>query len=241
MLKIAICDDEIFFRNQIEELLEKYLKSNGILYEIDTFCSGAEFVELGIEMMRYKIVFLDINMEEMDGITTAKKIREVSRDLFLVFITAYVNYTLEGYKVDAVRYILKSNDNLEGAISECMDAIWEKANYKVVWQEFHFHEGHRKISLEHILYIESKLHKLEFHVMEQKLETYTLYDTLNRMEELLDENYFVRVHQSFLVNMKYIKSIKRNEVLLSNGMKFDIPRARYKGVEEKFVMYKGLI
>lgn len=61
------------------------------------------------------------------------------------------------------------------------------------------------------------------------------------MEELLDENYFVRVHQSFLINMKYIKSIKRNEVLLSNGMKFDIPRARYKGVEEKFVMYKGLI
>jgi len=68
-----------------------------------------------------------------------------------------------------------------------------------------------------------------------------MYETLNRMEETLKEYYFIRAHQSFLVNMKYIKSIKRYELVLSNGMRFDIPRARYKAVEEKYVMYRGML
>lgn len=96
------------------------------MLEIDTFSSGKEFVELGIEMVKYKIVFLDINMDELDGIMTAKKIRENSKDMFIVFVTAFVNYTIEGYKVDAVRYILKDNKNLVASVYECMDAIHEK-------------------------------------------------------------------------------------------------------------------
>ncbi len=241
MLKIAVCDDENFFREEIKEFLIKYLTEHGILYEIDTFSSGAQFVELGIEMLKYNIIFLDINMDQLDGLATARKIREISKDVFIVFITAFVNYTLEGYKVDAVRYILKNNDSMQDAICECMDAITEKTQYAVTWKEFQFNEGKKRISLDHLLYIESRLHKLEFHIMEDEIKVYTLYDTLNHVEEMLKDYYFVRAHQSFLVNMKYIKSIKRYELLLSNGIRFDIPRARYKAVEEKFVMYRGML
>lgn len=102
------------------------MTDRGIMLEIDTFSSEKEFVELGIEMVKYKIVFLDINMDELDGIMTAKKIRENSKDMFIVFVTAFVNYTIEGYKVDAVRYILKDNKNLVASVYECMDAIHEK-------------------------------------------------------------------------------------------------------------------
>lgn len=241
MLKIAICDDESFFREEIKEVLIQYLNTHGILFEIDTFSSGAQFVELGIEMLKYNIIFLDINMDELDGLATARKIREISKDVFIVFITAFVNYTLEGYKVDAVRYILKNNDSMQEAICECMDAIQEKAQYAVTWKEFQFNEGKKRISLDHLLYIESRLHKLEFHIMEDEIKVYTMYETLNRMEDALKEHYFVRAHQSFLVNMKYIKNIKRYELLLSNGMRFDIPRARFKAVEEKFVIYRGML
>ena len=241
MLKIAVCDDENFFREEIKGVLVQYLTSHGILFEIDTYCSGQQFVELGIGMLKYNIIFLDINMDELDGLATARKIREISKDVFIVFITAFVNYTLEGYKVDAVRYILKNNDSMQDAIYECMDAIGEKSQYAVTWQEFQFNEGRKRLSLDHLLYIESRLHKLEFHIMEDEIKVYTLYDTLNRVEEQLKEYYFVRAHQSFLVNMKYIKSIKRYEILLTNGIRFDIPRARYKLVEEKYVMYRGML
>lgn len=126
MFRIAICDDEKIFRADLKEILTRYMTDRGIMLEIDTFSSGKEFVELGIEMVKYKIVFLDINMDELDGIMTAKKIRENSKDMFIVFVTAFVNYTIEGYKVDAVRYILKDNKNLVASVYECMDAIHEK-------------------------------------------------------------------------------------------------------------------
>lgn len=160
MFRIAICDDEKIFRDDLKEILIRYMTDRGIMLEIDTFSSGKEFVELGIEMVKYKIVFLDINMDELDGIMTAKKIRENSKDMFIVFVTAFVNYTIEGYKVDAVRYILKDNKNLFASVYECMDAIHEKMDYKITWVEFDFCEGTRKVSLNRILYIESKLHKL---------------------------------------------------------------------------------
>ena len=63
---------------------------NGLLYEIDEFESGNEFINLGINMTKYDIVFLDINMDEMDGIETAQEIRKVSNDIFIVFVTAFI-------------------------------------------------------------------------------------------------------------------------------------------------------
>ena len=60
-----------------------------------------------------------------------KKIREYSSEIYIVFVTAYINYSLEGYKVDAIRYLLKNNTNLEASISECMDAILHKMNLVV--------------------------------------------------------------------------------------------------------------
>lgn len=239
MFRIAICDDEKIFRDDLKEILIRYMTDRGIMLEIDTFSSGKEFVELGIEMVKYKIVFLDINMDELDGIMTAKKIRENSKDMFIVFVTAFVNYTIEGYKVDAVRYILKDNKNLVASVYECMDAIHEKMDYKITWAEFDFCEGTRKVSLNRILYIESKLHKLEFHVMEDCLQKYTLQGTLNEIDDKFAGNDFLRIHQSFLVNMKFIKNISRYRVLLNNGILLDIARARYKYVEEKFIAYRG--
>lgn len=239
MIRIAICDDEKYYRNNIQKILINYMNKNDILCEIDTFSSGKAFVEQGIEVIKYKIVFLDIIMNDFDGIETAKRIREFSDEVFIVFITAYVDYTLEGYKVDAVRYLLKNNVNFPAAVEECMDAIKEKTNYKDVKKEFKFNEGKKKISLNRLLYIESKLHKLEFHVMENELKIFTLYETLNKIENELEGNSFVRVHQSFLVNLKHIRSINRYEALLSNGIKLNIPRARYKYVETMYIAYKG--
>lgn len=241
MFRIAICDDESHFRKLIREILMDYMDQKGVQYEIDEFESGKEFVNLGIEIVKYKIVFLDINMDELDGMKTAEKIRKVSNDIFIAFVTAFVNYTLDGYKVGAVRYILKNNVNFADLVFECMDAISDKMNYVVKRKTFNFNEGTKNVSLERLLYIESRLHKLEFYIMEDKLNKYTLYGILNDMEDELADSTFMRTHQSYLVNMKYIEKVSRYEVLLSNGVKLEIPKARYRYVEETYVSYKGEI
>lgn len=244
MIKVAICDDDSYFRKTLQGYLSKYLSENGFVFQIDLYSSGEEFITLGLDMFSYTIVFLDINMNEIDGITTAKKIREISKDVFIVFVTAYVNYTLEGYKVDAIRYLLKDlkkEENFRNSINECMDAIIEKMNYVVVKKQFHFQEGTKQISLDRILYIESRLHKLEFHIMENDMKVYTIYDTLNHLEQELAENDFVRVHQSYLVNLKYIKGVVRYKAVLINGMELTIPKARYMDVRNRFIAYQGEI
>lgn len=239
MFRIAICDDESIFAEELKELISGYMIEKGLVFEIDTYSSGEELVKLGIEVVRYTAVFLDINMEKIDGIMAAEKIREVSREVFIVFVTAYVNYSLEGYRLDAVRYLLKGNANFQGTVNECMDAIMDKLNYTVAKKEFDFKEGTKEVSLERLLYIESKLHKLEFHVMEDDMKIYTMYETLNALEERLEANEFIRIHQSYLVNVKYIMNVVRYKVVLTNGVELAIPKVRYTYVKEKFISYQG--
>lgn len=239
MFRIAICDDESLFTEELKRLISGYMMEKGLVFKIDAYSSGEALVNLGIEVVRYTVVFLDINMDKLDGIRTAEKIRKVSRDILIVFVTAYVNYSLEGYRLDAVRYILKSNANFQSTVNECMDAIMDKLNYSVAKKEFDFKEGTKKISLERLLYIESKLHKLEFHVMEDDMMIYTTYGKLDTLEEELKEKGFIRIHQSYLVNKKYIENVKKYKVVLSNRVELSIPKVRYTYVKEQFILYQG--
>ena len=239
MFRIAICDDESLFAEELKELLSGYMMEKGLVFEIDIYGSGEALIELGIEVIKYTAVFLDINMEKIDGIKAAEKIREVSREVLIVFVTAHVNYSLEGYRFDVVRYLLKGNVDFQSMVNECVDALMDKLNYSVAKREFDFKEGVREISLERLLYVESNLHKLEFHVMEDDLKIYTMYETLNALENKLGAKDFVRIHQSYLVNIKYVKNVVRYKVILTKGIELVIPKARYTYVKEQFILYQG--
>lgn len=239
MLKIAICDDEELFGQHLKKIVSSYLNARKILHEISLFSSGKNFVELSMNMAKYKIVFLDINMEELDGIETAKELRKLCKDTFVVFVTAYINYTLEGYKVDAIRYILKNPANLQNSVDECMDAILEKMQYTVRVYKLPFKDGARKINADAIIYIESRLHEVRFYLLGENKRENRMDDTLNNIESYLNNKNFVRIHQSFLVNMKYIKSMKSQKALLLDGTELPIAKPRYKDVRNVFADYKG--
>ena len=238
MIQIAICDDEVIFAKKIKAIVEEYCIDRQITYEIDLYQSGNDFLANRIKMMSYQIVFLDINMEEIDGLETAREMRKVCRDTILIFVTAYINYTLEGYKVDAIRYIMKTADNLRQSIYESLDVSFEKMEYKTSLHIFEFVEGKRTIELEKIIYIESKLHKLKFHVLGRSTTVYTMYDTINNILTIFDKN-FVRIHQSFLVNLWYVRKITGNELLLSGDIVLPIARSKLKEVREQLAVYKG--
>lgn len=97
---------------------------------------------------------------------------------------------------------------------------------------FSFVQGKRELLLSQLFYVESNLHKLKFYVWEKGLQIYTLYDTLNRMEERLEGNGFLRIHQSYLVNSRYIRGIKRYELELTDGTVLNVAQNRYKQVEK---------
>ena len=91
MIKIAVCDDERFYRLRIKKLIADYFERKDIPCDIDIFCTGSDLVQSTEGIQKYNIIFLDINMEGMDGIQTAKFIRKLSREVYLVFITAFIS------------------------------------------------------------------------------------------------------------------------------------------------------
>ena len=103
-----------------------------------------------------------------------------------------------------------------------MDAISLNMNYVAQKKKFNFNEGTKIVALERLLYIESRLHKLEFYIMEDKLKKYSIYGKLDELEKELQGNDFIRIHQSYLVNMKHIEKVSRYEALLNNGIKLEI-------------------
>ncbi|MDD6482369.1 MAG: LytTR family DNA-binding domain-containing protein [Lachnospiraceae bacterium] len=239
MLYIAVCDDEEYFLKREYSLIMNYMKENRYSCEIDTFSSGEDFLKLGAEISKYRIVFLDVNMDGIDGIETAKRLRELSENVYLVFVTAYITYSLDGYKVDAIRYILKDDDCLEQSIEESLQAIFAKMGTEERKMSFNFLEGERTIRLSRLTYVESNLHKLVFHIGGEKEMQYTMYEKLDAIDARLQKEGFCRIHQSYLVNLSYLESIERYRANLSDGTKLGIAKPRYPEVREKYISYKG--
>lgn len=237
MLQIAICDDELFYREKIQKLLEGYLEKRELPYELHSFLSGEAFLNQCENNVKFDIVFLDISMEEIDGIQTAKRIRSFHSDTYIVFVTAFMDYALEGYKVNAVRYLMK--DTLAPAMEECMTAILQKM--QVAQVTFAFPEGEKKLYTDNILYVESSGHKAIFHYMEEEPVTYQIYDKLDNVERKLEGCHFLRIHKSYLVNMKHIRKVSNYTAYLNTGEELPIPRLRFQTVKEAFVDYKGAL
>ncbi|RKI24556.1 DNA-binding response regulator [bacterium 1xD8-6] len=239
-VKIAVCDDEIIFARKLEKIINKYCTVKQIPFQIDIYQSGKEFIADNIKMMEYQIVFLDINMEEIDGLEAARELRKLCRDTYVIFVTAFINYTLEGYKVDAIRYLLKSDGNFGQSVCESLDAVFEKMQYKPHIREFSFQQGARRVALEKIVYIESSLHKLTFYVAEEGIVPYTMYETLNHIAAIFSGD-FVRIHQSYLVNLRFVRRIEGNNLLLQDNLALPVARSKLKEVRQKIAMYKGVI
>lgn len=237
MLQIAICDDEQFYREKMKKLIEGYLVKRELQYTLHLFLSGEEFLKQCENSVKYDIVFLDINMEQIDGIQTAKRIRSFHSDTYIVFVTAFIDYALEGYKVNAVRYLMK--DALDLAMEECMTAILQKMQIAQV--TFTFLEGEKRLYTDNILYVESRGHKSIFYYMEEKIVTYQIYDKLDSVEKRLENCNFLRIHKSYLVNMKHIRRVSNYAAFLDTDEELPIPRLRFQNVKEVFVGYKGAL
>lgn len=243
MLNIAICDDEDVFIKKIELIVSDYLSKRHIKFNIDSFESGLIFSNLKYDMNKYDIVFMDINMDEMDGIETSRILRSYCPDTYLIFITAFINYTIECYKVEAIRYILKDYDNMEGNIIEALDTILNKMAIENKKIRYDFvGVGEKDVCVNDIVYIDNNLHKVSLHLfIKGKNIIYEIYKKLSDIENDFKSDYLIRTHQSFIVNMQYVTGIKRYEAALSTGEIVPISKTRYKEVHEAYIKKKGVI
>ena len=239
MLEVAVCDDQKMFCDTLRKMLSDCLERRKEEYHIDTFLSGEEFLNLQGKVTGYDVIYLDIDMEGMNGIQVARKLRQWHPDILIIFVTAFVDFSTVGYQVEALRYILKDHQNMSEGIEESVDAVLAKRRNCVVRKEFCFREGNREIPLEKLELVESMSHELQFTVYHRSEKIiYTMRGSLRDVPLSVEEG-FVRTHQSYLVNLRYVKEISSGQAVLWDGKIIPVSRANYREVNRQFILYKG--
>ncbi|NLM06548.1 MAG: response regulator transcription factor [Tissierellia bacterium] len=237
MLKIYLCDDEDFFLDEIKKLILAFGKNKNIDIDVEAFKSGQDLISAYGKDEEVDAVFLDVDMPDMDGLETAKSLRDMAYESAIVFITQFISYALEGYRVRAVRYILKSDTQFEDSLNEALTYIINEKTRLEKRIELPFTDGKRFIYLSKITYIESRLHNLIFH-LEDGSEL-NMRGKLSSLEADFKDHYFLRIHQSYLVNLAFVDSISYCSLKLKNGDELPIPKARYRDVKDMYLKYKG--
>ncbi len=227
MIKIGICDDEKIILNSIKNKIENEFNCLNVSSKISLFteCDSLLACE---NINDFDILFLDVELDSQNGIQLAEKIRKRGYYNTIVFITSFADYSRLGYKVNAFRFILKQN--LKDELSECIKNL----TYKLGLKKFKF--SNFDINEREIVYIESNKHKVIIHL--KNGEKYEEYEKLDRLQEILNSDIMIRVHQSYLVNFEYIKDIKCYILTLKNNIEIPIPKVRYGDVRRKIMMKK---
>lgn len=233
MLRIAICDDEIRARDTLRFSLEKILLENieEVVYE---FSSG----EGAIRWLRQHpgeidLIFLDVEMEGISGIEAAQQIRNFDQKILIVFVTGYPDYVFDGYRVQALDYLLKPTDETR------LRDVLHRVRYVLsdsVEKQFTFRnaDGIYRLYLSDILYCFSERRKV-FVVTRNK--TISLYAKLDDVQNQIGTR-FIRIHQRFLVNADAVEQIQ-NDLVVVDGQ--NLPMSRSLRTEASKKLAKAML
>lgn len=228
MIKCIAIDDEPLALKK----LVTYIKKIPYL-ELVAQCRSAVEAQRVMEDQDVEAVFCDINMPDLNGLDFAKSIeQEHSRGPIVVFTTAYAEYAVEGYKANAVGYLLKpySFEEFDAAAQKVRDiceirqqaltevttqpddngVIFVKSDYKIV-----------RIDIEHIRYIEAMSEYLRISCDDKEKPVIVLL-SMKRIEEFLPSSTFMRIHRSFIINLSKIVEVKKNHVVLEGDVTMPI-------------------
>ncbi|MDE7428419.1 MAG: LytTR family DNA-binding domain-containing protein [Lachnospiraceae bacterium] len=221
MFSIAVCDDEIIECCNMAKKIKDILEEMKIPCIIRQFQSGRELLQA---MENFDIVFLDIMMQDLDGMRTAQIFREKTSDKILIFVSSSKEYVFEAYDVEAFQYLLKPVDDRK------LKRVLEKAVLKTERRSQEFiivsrERQKKKLFLDDIYYFEIKGRIVDVHGREG---IFTYYEQIGELENKLRDKGFYRCHKSYLINLKYVDGYNRQEAILENGEKIVIAKRRYE-------------
>lgn len=226
MKKIAICDDSELQRRLLAELLKGYYSRNYEKLILAEYSCGENLIA-DVEDGEFDadLIFLDIHMTGMNGIDTARKLRELNCSTEIVFLTATADYALAGYGVQAGGYLVKPVDT--GRLGVLLQNIFWREQRKRI--EIKCGKQYRYPYISDIMYAESSNHRATIYLADESW--INTIEKLSTLKERLDDLHFLQCHQSFLVNMNYIADIREN-VILHNGKELPISvRRRAETIE----------
>lgn len=230
---IAIVEDEKIHTETLKGYLDRYAEENGLTFRIDTFTSPVMLLEK--YHSEYEIIFLDIQMPDINGMEAAKRIRAIDQKVILIFVTSLAQYAIAGYEVSAMDYILKPVQYYSFAM-KLTKAIWRLGGEDEDSIKVTTDSASARIRIRDIKYVEVRGHMLSYHTHDG---VYYGFGTLVGQEEKLQEKGFCRCNSCFLVNLSYVQSIKGYTVTLTDGTELKISQPKKKAFSQAVKDYYG--
>lgn len=231
-MKIAIVEDNQDEQNRLISCINQYSEEFNIPIDITTFSDGVQIVDK--YAANFDMIYFDVEMPLMDGMTAAKKIRKMDDKIIIVFVTNYVQWAIEGYSVNARDFLLKpiSYFNFKEHFTKIVSKMASNEKKSITLK---VNSGYRKIHLDDIYYIESEGHYLNFYLLNNTL---TILDSMKKIEEQLAEDDFYRCNNGYIVNLKHVTGIEKNIVHLGK-FNVQVSRPRKKDFLSALTNYIG--
>ncbi len=227
-MKIVICDDSIRDLSDIEKLLLEYQNCHSnIHFDIEKFSDAFQLSKKIQENEIADIYILDMIMASKTGIELGRQLRNIGSKSAIIYITVSDDFALEAYEVHAVRYLLKPI---------VQEKAFEAFNYAIAHTNtdtdavymLKTKKGLVSIPYSKIEYIENSSRTLEVHLSDGKiLKSIFIRKSFDEeIAKLEDDRHFIKVHKSFIVNLKYVQQLSRNQIIMESGAIIPISQKR---------------
>lgn len=233
MLKIALCDDEFSTVNYYCEQLTRLFKNLGVTASIDLFTDSGKLLAGLYADRRWDVYFLDIDMPLINGLNLGKKIRELDDACYIIYISIHREHVYDSLEVKPFRFLPK--DEFASRIGPCIKDLLSDLTHESE-QEFIVLENNASLyryRIQEIIYAQS-LDKYITLFLTEKRQTESIRYRMSDLEEKLIRHGFIRVHKSYLVNYRFIRSIQPAKILLDDGRSLPASRSRMEEIKTTF-------
>ncbi len=236
-MNIAVCEDRKEEADWLCDIIRRWSVQNKIDIEITSYENAASF-SFALEDHSFDALFLDIKMPGEDGVTLAKRLRQQSYDMSIVFVTGEKEYIMEGYEVEAINYLLKPIDRQK--IYQCLDRIYEKNQQQEPFLLLQTEDNTTiKLLQREIYMIEVFSHKLEYTTQRGVFQTLS---SMKEIREKLISDLFITCHRGILINLLHVNTIEKNHLILNDEKnnfyrKVPVSRRLYTAVNEAFIQF----
>ena len=231
-MRVAICDDEKTMQKELEKLLDEYSRIRKTDISIDKFDNGHDLIKT-LSEREYEIVFMDYQMQDIDGMETSRLIRNKNNDCIIIFVSAYPEIAVESYEVNTFRFIVKpiNKEKLFKAIDDYLKSI-DYDNLLILKT----HEGTWKIKMSDIIYAEAKG---KHTIIRTTQKTFEIHIHLKKVEEKLSAEKFCRCQRAYIAGFAHINNHTNSEIFFDNGERAQIGKiyvVKFKKLFQEYVM-----
>lgn len=227
-MRVAICDDEKIMRTDLQKKIELYAKAHQQIILCNEFESGEELLSASIS---FDIVFMDYQMSGISGIETSEKLRHNKSNTAIIFLSNYSEVVFQSFEVNTFRFLVKPLDSskLFAALDDYYASLNSEKRFLIKQSGTTYWVPFREI-----IYFEAQN---QYTMIRTVDNIYKFSDTISKAEKILPQEYFVRCHRSYIVNLEHIRNHTTTDILLDNGEKALISRNLYKDFKEQYIAY----